>query len=68
MLLYRKFAIYYAVTKNNKQKYRDYLYAVRAISLKQTFIIALYVFIKKTAQAISIGFSGLFYFFRLLFK
>ena len=65
-LLYRKFAVYYAVLKNNSKKYKEYLYKIRQHSLKQTFVTVGYVLFKKTINTISIGLQGLFYFIRLL--
>lgn len=67
-LLYRKFAIYYAVTKNNPKKYKEYLYKLRQVSLSTVFATVLYVFLKKTGNALSIGFLGIYYFIKLIFK
>lgn len=67
-LVYRKLAIYYAVTKSNPPKYYQYLSKLRNVSLSQVLISVIYVFFKKTINAILIGFSGIFYFLKLLFK
>jgi glycosyltransferase involved in cell wall biosynthesis len=67
-LVYRKLAIYYAVTKSNPPKYYQYLSKLRNVSLSQVLISVIYVFFKKSINAILIGFSGIFYFLKLLFK
>jgi glycosyltransferase involved in cell wall biosynthesis len=67
-LVYRKLAVYYAVTKNHSGKYFHFLAKLRKISLKQVFITVFYVFFKKIIHTIAIGFSGIFYFLKLLFK
>jgi glycosyltransferase involved in cell wall biosynthesis len=67
-LVYRKLAVYYAVTKSHPPKYYQYLSKLRNVSLSQVLISVIYVFFKKTANAILIGFSGIFYFLKLLFK
>ncbi len=67
-LVYRKLAVYYAVTKSNRIKYKEYLNKLRQTSLSQVFVTVLYVFAKKTMHTLLIGFSGIFYFFQLLFK
>lgn len=67
-LVYRKLAVYYAVTKSNPPKYYQYLSKLRNVSLSQVLISVIYVFFKKTINAILIGFSGIFYFLKLLFK
>jgi glycosyltransferase involved in cell wall biosynthesis len=67
-LLYRKLAVYYAVTKSQPAKYYFYLSKLRSISLSQVFISVVYVFFKKITTAVSVGFIGFFYFLKLLFK
>jgi glycosyltransferase involved in cell wall biosynthesis len=67
-LVYRKLAVYYAVTKSNPPKYYQYLSKLRNVSLSQVLISVIYVFYKKTINAILIGLSGIFYFLKLLFK
>jgi glycosyltransferase involved in cell wall biosynthesis len=67
-LVYRKLAVYYAVTKSHPPKYYQYLSKLRNVSLSQVLISVIYVFFKKTMNAILIGFIGIFYFLKLLFK
>jgi glycosyltransferase involved in cell wall biosynthesis len=67
-LVYRKLAVYYSVTKNHVGKYSEYLLKTRTCSLKQAFITVFYVFIKKFINTITVGFAGLFYFLKFLFK
>lgn len=67
-LLYRKFAVYYAVFKNSGVKYKEYLGKLMGISKKQGQITVLYVLARKLGYALSVGFSGLLYFFRFLLK
>jgi glycosyltransferase involved in cell wall biosynthesis len=67
-LLYRKFAVYYAVSMNNTGKYKHYLRNLRTVSLKQVFITVLYVVTKKTVQTVVLGGTGLIYFLKLVFK
>lgn len=67
-LLYRKFAVYYAVTMNNLEKFKSYLYKLRQLSLRQTLITVVYVFIRKTVNAFLMGSAGFFYFLKIFFK
>jgi hypothetical protein len=67
-LVYRKLAVYYAVTKNHSGKYYHYLTKLRQISLKQVFVTVFYVFFKKIINTISVGFSGIGYLLKLLFR
>jgi glycosyltransferase involved in cell wall biosynthesis len=67
-LLYRKLAVYYSVTKSSPEKYKEYLYKLRQISLSQVFVTVIYVFFKKIMNTLSIGFTGFIYFLKLLFK
>jgi glycosyltransferase involved in cell wall biosynthesis len=66
-LLYRKFAVYNAVQKNNTYKYKLYLNKMGAISKKQTFITIFYVPLIKLWNTIRVGVSGIGAFLRLLF-
>ena len=68
ILLYRKMAVYYAVTKNHAGKYRHYLKLMASISKKQVFVTTLYVFARKIGYALSIGFAGIGQALRLLTK
>lgn len=65
--LYRKFAVYYAVTKNNINKYNFYLGKLQNLSFKQALITVFYVLLVKFLNAISVGFSGVFFFLKGLF-
>ncbi len=67
-LVHRKLAVYYAVTKSNRIKYKEYLRKLRQTSLSQVFVTVIYVFAKKTMHTLSIGFSGILYSLQLLFK
>ena len=60
-LLYRKFAVYYAVQKNNIQKYRGYLTKLSAVSKTETLKTVLYVLFQKFKDALFVGISGLAY-------
>jgi glycosyltransferase involved in cell wall biosynthesis len=66
--VYRKLAVYYAVTKNNLPKYETYLTSLRKISLLQVFTTAVYVFFRKSWFAFKIGSYGIFVSFKLLFS
>jgi glycosyltransferase involved in cell wall biosynthesis len=67
-LLYRKFAVFNAVQKNNRYKYGLYLEKLWRISKSQTFITIVYVPIFKFYQSIIFGIGGLVNFLRLLFR
>ena len=64
--LYRKFAIFNAVQKNNTPKYKHYLGLLWKLSKKQTLITVVYVPITKLWRTVSIGFSGMGMLVRLL--
>jgi glycosyltransferase involved in cell wall biosynthesis len=66
-LLYRKLAVYYAVTKNHPIKYKEYLKLMGQHSLPQVLLTTIYVFITKIRNALIIGFSGIFYSIKLFF-
>lgn len=59
-LLFRKYAVYYAVQKNNSGKYQLYLNKLWRLSKKQALITLFYVPAKKLFQTISVSFSGVF--------
>ena len=65
-LLYRKFAIYNAVQKNNTYKYKLYLNKLWSISKTQTFITIFYVPIMKLWKTITVSFNGFRALIRLL--
>lgn len=67
-LVYRKLAVYYAVTKSHAPKYYFYLSKLRSISLLQVFITVIYVFFKKIINTATIGCAGFYYSVKLLFK
>jgi glycosyltransferase involved in cell wall biosynthesis len=60
-LLYRKFAVYFAVQKNNREKYKLYLDKLSFLSKSQTLKTAGYVFAQKLGYAFTVGVEGLFY-------
>ncbi len=66
-LVYRKFAVYYAVQKNNIVKYKKYLLQLRALSFSQTFITVVYVTFLKIWNTLSVSLAGWFEFGKLLF-
>lgn len=67
-LLYRKLAVHYAVTKNNTGIYKKYLQQLFATSKKQVLVTVFYVLLKKIANSITVGLSGLFYFICFFFR
>jgi glycosyltransferase involved in cell wall biosynthesis len=66
-MVYRKFAVFNAVMKNNKAKYRYYLAKLWVISPKQVFITILYVPAMKLKHTVMIGFAGWTSLFTLCF-
>lgn len=67
-LLYRKFAVYYAVQKNNSAGYKKYLGKLWTITKWQTIKTVFYVSLIKTWKAVSIGTNGFFYLLGLFFR
>jgi glycosyltransferase involved in cell wall biosynthesis len=67
-LLYRKFAIYFSVQKNNREKYQHYLLLLSRLSKQQVFITACYVFITKCINTMLVGLTGIGYSIKLLFS
>ena len=57
-LLYRKFAVFNAVRKNNIHKYRLYLEKLWSLSKKQAFITVLYVPLMKLKHTVTLSFAG----------
>jgi glycosyltransferase involved in cell wall biosynthesis len=57
-LLYRKFAVFNAVRKNNIDKYRLYLGKLWSLSKKQAFITVLYVPLVKLKHTVTLSFAG----------
>lgn len=67
-LLYRKFAVFNAVQKNNAYKYKMYLERLWKVSKKQTLITIFYVPLMKLWKALTISISGFIAFIKLPFK
>jgi glycosyltransferase involved in cell wall biosynthesis len=57
-LLYRKFAVFNAVRKNNTFKYKAYLDKLWAISKKQTLLTVFYVPVMKLKHTLVVSFAG----------
>lgn len=68
ILYYRKYTVYYAVSKNNLQKVKYYLGKLYSKSRKQALITVGYVIAKKIANMFSVVFYILYSFVRLLFR
>ena len=66
-LLYRKYAAYYAIQKNQREGYGFYLKKLSRISKSEAVKTVLYVFVVKAWNAIAIPFHGLIVLFRQLF-
>jgi glycosyltransferase involved in cell wall biosynthesis len=58
MLLYRKFAVFNAVRKNNTKKYRLYLGKVWELSRGQAVVVVFYVPAMKLMHTVVVGFAG----------
>jgi glycosyltransferase involved in cell wall biosynthesis len=67
-LLYRKFAVYFAVQKNNGSKYSEYLGKLYRLSKKEFLVTIVYVPMVKFANTVLIGIRGFSTFFFLLKK
>ena len=67
-LLYRKFAVFNAVQKNNTYKYKFYLNKLWPLSKKQTAITIFYVPCMKLWKTITVSFGGFIAFIKLVFK
>jgi glycosyltransferase involved in cell wall biosynthesis len=57
-LLYRKFAVFNAVQKNNSKKYRLYLGRLWGLSRRQTFITIVYVPLMKLKYLLTVSLAG----------
>lgn len=66
-LLYRKFAVFNAVRKNNTDKYRLYLGKLWLLSKRQVFITVLYVPLMKLRHTVVVSFAGWFALIRFCF-
>ncbi|RZJ99977.1 MAG: glycosyltransferase [Flavobacterium sp.] len=67
-LLYRKFAVYYAVQKNNIEKYKTYLAKLNGVSKTEMYKTVFYVLLQKTKDAFVVSISGILKAIELLFK
>jgi glycosyltransferase involved in cell wall biosynthesis len=67
-LLYRKLAVHYGLSKNNAQKYAEYLDKLAGSSRSQVWITAAYVMAMKLAYTFSIGLRGFAQAARALFR
>jgi glycosyltransferase involved in cell wall biosynthesis len=67
-LLYRKFAVFNAVQKNNSYKYKLYLERLWKVSKKQMLITIFYVPLMKLWKAFTVSITGFTAFIKLLFK
>jgi len=66
-MLYRKFAVFNAVRKNNANKYRLYLKKLAGVSKMQVLITVVYVPLVKLKYAVTLSFAGWIAFPGLLF-
>ena len=66
-LVYRKFAVYHAVQRNNTGKYSLYLEKLWKVSAKQFFITIVYVPCLKQSTLVVLGLAGLMQLLKLLF-
>lgn len=67
-LLYRKFAVYNAVQKNNIYKYKLYLSKLWPLSKKQALITIFYVPIMKLWKTLTVSIGGFIAFIKLPFQ
>jgi len=67
-LLYRKFAVFNAVQKNNRDKYGLYLKKLWSLSKSQVLVTVVYVPCRKLYQSILLGIKGVVTFLGLLFR
>lgn len=67
-LLYRKFAVYYGVSKNNSVKYREYLRKLSHVSVYQSVLAVVFVFFQKLVSWFTIGWAGPFHLLVSLFE
>jgi glycosyltransferase involved in cell wall biosynthesis len=66
-LLYRKFAVYYAVQKNNPEKYKAYLSRLNCHSSSETLKTVFFVMYKKLQHSFQIGTAGFLYVLKVMF-
>lgn len=67
-LLYRKFAVFNAVQKNNSTKYKQYLGLLWPLSKKQVLVTVVYVPLLKLWKTLRITISGILALVRLVIK
>lgn len=67
-LLYRKFAVFNAVQKNNSYKYRVYLTKLWTLSKKQAVITAFYIPLLKSWKTITVAVTGFATLVKLVFS
>lgn len=67
-LVYRKFAVYHAVQRNNTAKYKRYLEKLWGISKKQFIITILYVPFMKLKHTVLLGLTGFIQLLKLPFS
>lgn len=68
MLLYRKFAVFNAVRKNNSKKYRLYLWKVWERSRWQAVVVVFYVPLMKLKYTVTVSLAGKAALIRFLFS
>jgi hypothetical protein len=66
LLWFRKFAVYYAVTKSNKERMQHYLLQMYKLSPAQTFVTVAYIIAKKLGGLLGVGLSATWFFIKLL--
>ncbi|MFL5747110.1 MAG: glycosyltransferase family 2 protein [Niastella sp.] len=67
-LWFRKFAVYYGVTKNNIKRMEHYLKLLYPISFKQTIITIGYIAVRKLAVFFSISLAAAWILVKLVFR
>ena len=68
LLLYRKYAVHYAVNKSNTPKMNYYLGKLYSLSRPQTFVTAAYIIFRKFVTGIQVSVSALLGMLRLLLR
>jgi len=67
-LWFRKFAVYYGVTKNNVKRMEHYLKLLNDVSFMQTIVTVGYIAYRKLAAFFSISLAGLWILLKLLLR
>jgi glycosyltransferase involved in cell wall biosynthesis len=67
-LWYRKFAVYYGVTKNNVKRMEYYLKQLYAISFKQTIITVGYIAVRKLATFFKVSIAAAWILVKLILR